>query len=280
MSNLTIRETAVGGGDKILEFVRRRLTEKRTKSFGLAHLTEEGHAIILTRQVETNTPAEREKLALDIAAECENEAWANVETHERPQRYGVVAFDSNEQAIGRHDFRLAPPIDKTIGGETEAPNATGVLAMQMRHGEISMRLLTQSSQQNLDRLSDENERLRSHIRLLESERLEVMRTTQDLLDRKVERDMRIEASRAEQKRVDRAWGQLEALVPALMAKHGFSPEAGAAANPLIGLLRSLRPEQREAMMNLLDDEQVKLVFEAAQPAAPTLNGASAESKPS
>jgi hypothetical protein len=258
--------------DRIITFLRQVLGPKqkpKVKTVALCHLALEGPGTLLTIPVPDDVKkTEVERLVHDMAKRCEDNASADASTHDRPQRYCVAAYGPGDMMVGRWTFLVAPPMSNMIGNETEPPTEQGALSQSMRFSEVSMRLMVMTNQSQLDRFSEENDRLRNENKELRLQALEQLKQTQTLLDRKLERDMIIEDKAAERARAERTWKQFEKLIPALISKYGIGPAdaVGAAESTptaIAQVMKLLRPDQQKKLMeDVLDDDQANLIYMA------------------
>ncbi|HEU5316760.1 MAG TPA: hypothetical protein VFX49_11660 [Chloroflexota bacterium] len=270
--------------DRIVEFLCEVLaleSSPRCVSISLAHVTSEGSAILRTWTIGGKTNDERSAEAMQIANRAERDAREHAATFDRTQRYAVVAYAKSDSVIGGKYFQIAPPLNAVLGGETEPPTGTGSLAMGMRLTESTARMYLFGQQHMIDTLAEENQRLRNYVVELERGRLEHARLREEMLSKQHERDLALQEAQAAKTRSDRLMGYLETLVPALLEKHGVEvpPELfgkrsapAATSDPLLGpakssgqlleLFRALRDDQRQAILDVLDDRQTEMLRDA------------------
>lgn len=223
----------------------------------LAHHVEGGTEVLATHPwVEKRGTEKFEQELLKTAHEFEDTALAHASTFDRLQRYRVAAFKDGGVCINTHEFVIAPhPATAMVGGETEPANSTGVLMQLMRHTEaFSSTLMTSQhqifmmQQEELQRLRQENAELRRHA-------TEHMRATEDLINRKWERDLKLQIAQEKTGFEKAAWGYVEQLVPPLLEKVTGSKTAAGAVSPIVQFLANLRPEQRDQIVGVLDKDQ-------------------------
>jgi hypothetical protein len=171
--------------------------------------------------------------------------------------------------------------DSDVNGSGEdAPTAMGMVAQQMRHNEVHMRMSAQMyqttlgvMQRQINDLNEENAKLRRD-RVEHLSELEVAQSKRD------ERDLAAMIQVAADRRKDLAFGKLMQLAPVFAGRllgNGKGPEAGA-PTPLAILVnelaRSLTPEQVAHIASSLSPNQQILFVEAmraaeqAKPAEP------------
>lgn len=166
------------------------------------------------------------------------------------------------------------------GGE-DPPTATGMLAQQMRHNELHMRMLAQMYQTTLGTMQRQVHDLSDETARLRRERVEHYNELEDARSRRDERELAGMRQLASEQRKDLAFGKLLQFAPVVASKLlGSGNEAsGAAATPLtilVGeLASSLTSEQVAHIASSLTPSQQMLFGEAIREAM----RANAESKP-
>jgi hypothetical protein len=159
----------------------------------------------------------------------------------------------------------------SAGTGEDAPTATGMVAQQMRHNELHMRMSAQmysttlgTMQRQIAELNEENARLRR-------ERSEHYVELEEARSRRDERELAGMRQMASENRKDLAFGKLLQLAPVVAGRllnKGSTPNEGAAPlTILIGeLAASLSPEQIAHIGSALSQNQQILFVEAMREA--------------
>lgn len=227
------------------------------KEVVLAHHVEGGTEVLATHPwIEKRATEKFEQELLRTAHEFEDTALAHASTFDRLQRYRVAAFKEGGVCINTHEFVIAPhPATAMVGGETEPANSFGVLSQLMRHNEAFGATLMSSQHEIFKMMHEEIDRLRKENAELRRHATEHMRATEDLINRKWERDLKLRIAEEKTGFEKAAWGYVEQLVPPLLEKVTGNKAVAGAASPLIQFLSNLRPEQRDQIVNVLDQDQ-------------------------
>ncbi len=159
--------------------------------------------------------------------------------------------------------------DSNAGGE-DAPTAMGMVAQQMRHNEVHMRMSAQmyqttlgTMQRQISDLNEENARLRR-------ERSEHYTELEEARSRRDERELAGMKQMAAEQRKDMAFGKLLQFAPVVAGRllgKGNEPSASSPLNILVAeLATSLTPEQVTHIASSLSPNQQVLFVEAMREA--------------
>ena len=127
----------------------------------------------------------------------------------------------------------------------------------MRHTEAFGSTLMGTQHEMFKMMHEEIKRLREENAELRRHATEHMRATEELINRKWERDLKLRMAEEKTGFEKAAWGYVEQLMPPLLEKVTGSKTAGVAVSPLIQFLQNLRPEQRDHIVSVLDGDQYK-----------------------
>ncbi len=210
-----------------------------------------------------------ERLTNEIIAKAESEADAYgqgthrfvLKTH---QYMGGTARSSFSVAAG-----FTGGDELTVGGgigQADRPDATGVLAMQMRHNERHMLNQSQMFQGTISVLSRQNTELAAENAALRAERNAFFRQLEEASSLKDERDLKGMAQIASDGRKDKALGKILSLAPVVASKFLGKETMPGAQSPLSMLINelgeSLSNEQMMQIASKLKMEQQVLFMEA------------------
>lgn len=199
----------------------------------------------------------------------------------RRQRYVVQAFNRarSAQAIGRHLMAISPPREFEYDEQPDELEVDGTNASSLlRELYKDRRFLAEQSATMFRDYRDAMAQLidKYEARLAKSEganaellkmSVEVVKMKEELLDKKLTRDLRLRAEEFKQKQIEEAVGMLKGLLPTVQAymsrgKHGI-------VEGVRGFIDSLTGEQAERLFGaqvdgvrtrgILDEAQVALV---------------------
>jgi hypothetical protein len=271
-------------------------------SIGLVHLVEGGQEGLFHEP--WNPPTDEEQFSLlveETIKKIQFTAQSDVSVYDRPQRYAVAVYSGqtgvNATPIATHKFLLqAPQSNSMVSDMTEGPTDKGALSLSMRLTEATTRTALMHAHSLLEAAQLDNQRMRERIANLENMMMsnierygaaheKQLRATEELINRKHERDLK-EQQMAGQSMAEReAWGFVKQIVPGMLetVTGGKIPaqtssgvlgmlgptdappipvtEDGA---PLVTLLRTVSPEQQAKLDALLTEEQRNLLHAAAQ----------------
>jgi hypothetical protein len=178
-----------------------------------------------------------------------------------------------------HGFRLAATTDSDgLGGGDDQPNATGVLAQQMRHTEIHMRMSVTTTQLMVGTLERQLRSLSDECVQLREERRKHLAELEEARSTRGEREYVMSMGLAADERKTQAVNKVLQLLPVVATKFlGKEAMEGGKATPLSMLIselgKSLTPPQIKQITAALSMEQQMLLMEAmrvaqaAEPAA-------------
>jgi hypothetical protein len=129
--------------------------------------------------------------------------------------------------------------------------------MMAKHAHELQRINAAMFEVSTGMMATEVRQLRERVSELETGRLRVVETVEELLDRRAERELEAEASRNTERRKDRAFHVLEQAAPMIMARIS-------GATPAARLMRTFSKEQRELLYSVASEEQVQILHELLQ----------------
>jgi hypothetical protein len=168
-----------------------------------------------------------------------------------------------------HSFRLAAGGDMDgLSGGDDPPNATGVLAQQMRHTEIYMRTSMMMTQTTIGTLERQNRSLNEECAQLREERRAHLAELEQSRSAKDEREYAMSMGMAADERKTQAVGKILQLLPVVATKFLGKEAMGGKETPLSILIselgKSLTSEQIIQIRSTLSMEQQMLLMEAMQ----------------
>jgi hypothetical protein len=208
------------------------------------------------------------------------------EAFEGPTQYTVLAFfDGNEFHGSRAPTtRFASSAKSPDSGFDESEPATpkGLAAQQMRHNEGLVRMLvanTTSTQRHMENLLE-----RSYVRIknLEDSRYEMIKMTEDMLNRRATRELEETQTREKMVRYDEAWQSARILLPTVVnhvaGRKIMQENRSSFEDTIVGLVRSLRSDQFARIQTILDQSQLVGFTEVARVAMEKDDQARAEAE--
>jgi len=249
----------------VFDAIKQHVSPKCT-SFGIVHQGDEGSQLMTTRAVPKKlSEDEHENLAQDFAHLFYAEARQDVSTHQRAQRYYVIAFANGDQVLCRFPLLLYPSVDRQLGAssESEPANATGLISHAMRHHEVGMRLALGHTNGLMERISEENQQLRARCSQLEDKNFAMLEKHEALISKQFERDLAFQREKRQDERLERLFLQVEKIVPMIAAKYvpqltAASPTPDAAEDPVAAIIHffmGLSTKQKEDILAVLTEEQ-------------------------
>lgn len=214
----------------------------------------------------------------EIAEEFYHYSLQNIECHSLGQKYGVVAFEKGrgeQKVLGRYDYRLEPPPSAMVGGLSQPPSETGVLAQSMHMSEIAFGLVVQTSRQESDRLVKENRELRETIKGFQAQQIERFNLMENMMSQNCERELLRDQHKQAMERQNKMWATVEMAATVVLKQKGIdlgaamSMAGGAkdAAPPqerLMRFVQSLKPQQISVITDCLTGEQAGEFFALVQ----------------
>lgn len=268
------RSTPAAHFDRIKNYLLTRVApaaKPKCVMVSLSHRCEGGDEVLHTHIWKSKEPDALELEVTQATEELIDVAQANVSTFQMPQSYGVVAYGAQDHVIGRRDFMLmADPRNQMVDGGigmTEGPTQLGVLMQSMRLTEAFSRTSVDATQfilqqafQEIDRLRIENQELRRYA-------IEHMQATESIINRKWERDLKLQELEEKNAFGKKAWGYVEQIVPAMLEKVTDGAIPAKVSDGLMSFFQTLKPEQvmRLAQSAELTAEQKQMLVEQLTP---------------
>lgn len=198
------------------------------------------------------------------------EAQEHADAYGTGQHRFVVVTEQHLGGTARKAFRLVAAGDGDEPEGHDAPNAQGMLAQQMRHNEVHMRMTGSMFQATLGvmqrqivDLSEENARLRKE-RADHLTQIEASKSQQD------ERDMAMTIALSADKRKDMAVEKMMSFAPVIASRLLGGETVPGVQSPLAmlinGLADSLTPEQIQRIAGGLSVPQQVMLAEAIKAA--------------
>lgn len=251
------------------QFLRGSFLRGQLERLELRHRTSNGNPVVRDWVLEDIDPSERSPdfLAEQILDSAQNDANAL----KGLSSYGVLAYrKGNDDASARHLFGIygdgGPMQSGDVLGETEPPNAVGLVSQAQRFAEGSVRLLLsgysqvmQYQQATIKVFAEQNQKM--------AEREErVMALQEELMNASHERKLESMREEKGENRKDRMLDKLELLVPAVLSKVVKDPDARTklAFDAIKSTLAGLSPEQMVKLGEILTPEQQVAVGTAYQ----------------
>lgn len=216
---------------RIADFVAKE--SARAERFELRQLAAGGEQSVRSWDVGEDDDAPHDPIAERIA----EEAIADADAQTGPARYALVVYARGRGThyAGRILFRLAGSATSDAIEPSEAPTATGLVAQSQRHLEAMARTYTLSTDANVRGLAEENERLREHVRRLETQafaqlaaHVDAVKTLESLLSEKAARDLAAQRAAKEDEQKAHVVSQIVRYLPAI-ADRVLGPKALPAA---------------------------------------------------
>lgn len=183
------------------------------------------------------------------------------------QRYVVLAFradrngDPKIEAENTFAFVLHGRSNAThsYGSDTDAPTVTGERAMYNRHTNDMHRIMMIQTDSTAMRSIREIERLEAKVLRYEEQNDKLRRITDELMDRKLERELHMQRETQKAKHVEALIGMLMSLAPTIL-----STIAGAKGMP-VGVTAALRDQGVEKILSSLTQHQIEHIAQGLSP---------------
>jgi hypothetical protein len=180
--------------------------------------------------------------------------------------YVVVAYDAHREAIGRSQqirfFTAKNATDDGLGSEElEGPNQKGLIAQLMRHTEAMVRTALVAATNNMQSMNSLNAQLLREKTEVEERRINLLVEMEELVSQRHQRAMEERRETAKEERMGQLFGQLQRVMPALVARilPGTGVAADASAQALAGavkgLVEGLPDEKMQQLMNVIGPER-------------------------
>jgi len=206
----------------------------------------------------------------------EDLSQADVEGLGGVQTYAVFAYfeDKPTRPTARYVFKLR---DESEANELESepPSKEGITAQLMRHNEAIMRSSSIAQAQVMNALVTSLQRLSEQNEQMSAEKLESLKTMEELYSHRHERELELLESQAKQERIDKVVGKLDLLAPVLINKLGggngeqkqlTDGNQNSVRDAMLGgLANSITPEQLSKLQGVFSDEQMATLLELVTP---------------
>lgn len=258
--------------------------------FELRERTQEGSSNLHSFQVpEGWEDAELWRIVGELVATAQDDTNSS-ETGRRS--YFLLAFDAQGETLGRSQqikfFADKNELDDTpAGGELEGANQKGLMAQLMRHTEGMVRIMQSTTQAQLAAMTQLNGQLLREKQEVEDRRLNMLVEMENLISERHKRELEEKRELSREKRLDELMGQLQRVVPALVARllPGTSVGADATSRSLVtsikGLVEGLPEHKYHQLMEVLGQEKGAALLELValvqqvDEAAPAAGGSNA-----
>jgi hypothetical protein len=205
----------------------------------------------------------------DIADQIEACAHEDGRHFRGPTVYGVFAYrEAGKAAVARTLLRIeGQGAAEAFMGETETADARGITSQLMRHNEVAARMALGTTADIIEyyrRALDARDR---RIDELESRHFKTLELYEDLQSMRHEREIDVIREHRADQRTQFLKEKLDMLAPVLMNKLLGKGASGGAGAPALGeelmrqFLKSLTPQQIEALMGMLRPEQAAVIGE-------------------
>jgi len=229
------------------------------------------HVILRQRTAETDQQVREWNLAaaedLDaLAAEIETRAHEDGQHFRGPTLYGLFAYrEVGQPHVERTFLRVEGQGSReSFFTETEAPDGRGITSQLMRHNEVATRIALGQTSEIIDHYRRLLEARDRRIEDLENRHFKMLELYEKLQSMQHERDLEVLREQRADERSKFLKEKLDMLAPVLMNK--LLGKDGAPA-PALGeelmrqFLKSLAPNQIDALMGMLRPEQAAVIGE-------------------
>lgn len=139
------------------------------------------------------------------------------------QKFACYAFFSkSDEPVNRHIVRMASenPENEDDGRslDSESTDAQGLVSQSMRHTEVMARLATSASQAQTKSLITQLERYSGMVETFMQDKLDNIKLVNELLDRRMEREIELNAAKTKQKAVEAGIESAKLLGPVIVNK--------------------------------------------------------------
>lgn len=216
------------------------------------------------------TPHFLEELQDKISTDADVDAEGNGGV----QKYQLLAYHegSPDHSLSRLVFRSGDPANEEHDFDTEPANERGLLAQQMRHNEALIRSQVTSTNNVMQILSRQNEKLQNEKEALESDRFRNLEMMEKLMSHGHERYLAEQQADFEMKMKKDIGQKLMMLAPAVINKLAGKTVMPEVMRPQDVMLKnfaeSITPEQYAHLMQIFKPEQqvvLAQVMAATQP---------------
>lgn len=202
-------------------------------------------------------------LAEQILAHAEEEA----KTLRGVNRFGVAVYNEGDREYKNRilfTLRGSAIEDSDSIEETEPANSNGMVSQMMRHNEILLKSTVQGHEKQVRYYEGMLHMLTNLLTNATEKQIRVLEVTEQLIDRKAERDLEVEHKRKSEQFKTRALEQFMMLSGPLLKKllpADGAVQATADDHLLITLVASLTEQQVGGIMETLQPEQRAAFFE-------------------
>jgi len=202
------------------------------------------------------------------------------------QTYGLIAYfeKSGDTSIASMRFRLQIDEDNAFeGGPTEDTSTSGQIAQLQRHLEATQKISALAMSTVMGTLERTVRNLAQQNEELLGQRLEGIKVYEDLLSQRHERELSARQAETKQKLLEELAQTGMVLAPAIanrMLGQKFLPESASTRElAYANWLKSLRPEQLDAMKNTMSPAQFMALIQQLEELKNEENGTQEKAKP-
>lgn len=202
----------------------------------------------------------------ELAAEIEARAHEDGKHFRGPTLYGLFAYREVGKAhVDRTFLRVEGQGGReSFFTETEAPDGRGITSQLMRHNEVATRIALGQTSEIIEFYKRSLEARDRRIEDLENRHFKMLELYEKLQSMQHERDLELVREQRADERSKFLKEKLDMLTPVLMNK---LLGKGGASTPALGeelmrqFLKSLAPNQIDALMGMLSPEQAAVIGE-------------------
>jgi len=192
-----------------------------------------------------------------------NAALEDSEIYQGVQTYTIIYYEKSDRDIAaRKGFRVqGGTLRQGVEGESEPPTEKGYTSQIMRHNEAIAKLNINSLTQQMNRLLSTCERKDDIIEKLVNKQFDTIIAFEQLMDRKAEREIKLQSDRSEQKLKDRLFERIDSALPPLLGKI-LPNNIGVMKMQTNAFFESLNEIQIDKILTLLTENQSKNLAKA------------------
>lgn len=207
---------------------------------------------------------EQTEFAQDVWDLAEHEAG----THQSAQQRFVILMyrtvESDYEARYAFVMRGRSTFRNQMGDDSTPPTEVGTIGQLLRHDSEAHRMMMLQSGAMAERQELELARKTAQIEALENRHFKTLLLQEELMDRKMERELRQGIEESKAKRMDQAAGMVMSFLPLVFSQiagsKGASPAASNARDMAVGnILKNLSKEEFFGIYNSLTPEN-QLLF--------------------
>jgi hypothetical protein len=172
--------------------------------------------------------------------------------------YFIAAYDLQNEPMGRSQqikfFSEKNALDDEGGGELEGPSGKGLMAQLMRHTEAMVRINQSTTAAQIQAMTSLNSQLLREKQEVEERRINLLLEMEQLISQRHQRDMEEKREAAKEERMAMLFGQLQRVMPALVARllPGTAVAADASAQALAAAMKGV-------IEGLPDDKMAQII---------------------